>query len=228
MKKSHAGFWVGIAALFMAAIYSVVVFLVKTTLDISAWMLYGFTMVAFLLITIQSVAASRKSSSIVMDTALGVVTLIYFVLQFIFGGIICMCFSDLPMTPVMVCEIILLAAYLVVAFFMYGAQSHSAAQDRNDRHTVRNMRLLESSILNMAEEQADAAKKQALISLAEEIHFSDVSTLPALADVEGRIAQNVAMLQDELTDEAADVYARIEAIRRLLKERNRTAAILKR
>ena len=228
MKKSYAGFWVGIAALFMAAIYSVVVFLVKTTLDISAWMIYGFTMVAFFLIAIQSVAASRKSSSIVMDTALGVVTLIYFVLQFIFGGIICMCFSDLPMTPVLVCEIILLAAYLVVAFIMYGAQSHSAAQDRNDQITVRKMRLLESSILNMAEEQTDVAKKQALKSLAEEIHFSDVSTSPALADVEGRIAQNVAMLQDELTDEAADVYARIEAIRRLLKERNRTAAILKR
>lgn len=228
MKKSHAGFWVGIASLFMAAVYSAILFLIKTTFDISAWMLYGFTMVAFLLITIQSVAASRKSSSIVMDTALGVVTLIYFGLQFIFGGIICMCFSDLPMTAVLVCEIILLAAYLVIAFIMYGAQSHSAAQDRTHQNAVRKMRLLESDILGMAEEQADADKKKALKALAEEIHFSDVATYPALVDVEGLIAQNVAILQDELTDEAADVYARIEAIRRLLKERNRTAAILKR
>lgn len=228
MKKSHAGFWVGIASLFMAAIYSVIVFLVKSTFDISAWMLYGFTMVSFLLITIQAVAASRKSSSVVMDTALGVVTLIYFGLQFIFGGIICMCFNDLPMTAVLVCEIILLASYLVIAFVMYAAQSHSAAQDQNDQKAVRKMRLLESDIIGMAEEQTDANKKKALKELAEEIHFSDVVTYPALVDVEGRIAQNVAILQDELTDEAADVYARIEAIRRLLKERNRTAAILKR
>lgn len=228
MKKSRAGFWVGIASLFMAAVYSVILFLVKTTFDISAWMLYGFTMVAFLLITIQSVAASRKSSSIVMDTALGFVTLIYFGLQFVFGGMICMCFSDLPMTAVLVCEIIILAAYLVIAFIMYGAQSHSTAQDQNDQNAVRKMRLLENDILDMAEEQTDAAKKQALKALAEEVHFSDVATYPTLADVEGRIAQNVAILQDELTDESADVYARIEAIRRLLKERNRTAAILKR
>lgn len=228
MKKSHAGFWVGIASLFMAAVYSAILFLVKTTFDISAWMIYGFTMVAFLLITIQSVAASRKSSSIVMDTALGIVTLIYFGLQFIFGGIICMCFSDLPMTAVLVCEIILLAAYLVIAFIMYAAQSHNAAQDQNDQNAVRKMRLLESDILGMAEEQTDADKRKALMALAEEIHFSDVATYPALADVEGRIAQNVAILQDELTDESTDVYARIEAIRRLLKERNRTAAILKR
>lgn len=228
MKKSHSGFWVGIASLFLAAIYSIIVFLVKTTFDISAWILYGFTMVAFLLITIQTVAVTRKSSSIVMDTALGVVTMIYFGLQFIFGGIICMCFSDLPLTPVLVWEIILLAIYLVIAFVMYGAQSHSAAQDQNDQNAVRKMRLLESDILGMAEEQADADKKKALKALAEEIHFSDVATYPALADVEGRIAQNVAILQDELMEEAADVYARIETIRRLLKERNRTAAILKR
>ena len=228
MKKSHAGFWVGIALLFMAAVYSAILFLVKTTFDIRAWMLYGFTMVAFLLITIQSVAASRKSSSIIMDTALGVVTLIYFGLQFIFGRIICMCFSDLPMTAVLVCEIILLAAYLVIAFIMYAAQSHSAAQDHNDQNAVRKMRLLESDILGMAEEQADASIKEALKTLADEIHFSDVATYPVLVDVEGRIAQNVAILQNELTDEAADVYERIEAIRRLLKERNRTAAILKR
>lgn len=228
MKKGHAGFWVGIASLFMAAIYSAVVFLLKTTFDISAWMLYGFTMVAFLLITIQSVAASRKSSSIVMDTALGVMTLVYFGLQFIFGGIICMCFNDLPMTAVLVCEIILLAVYLVIAFIMYGAQSHSAAQDQNDQNAVRKMRLLESDILGMSEEQTDAARKQALKALAEDVHFSDVAMYPALADVEGRIAQNVAILQEELSDESADVYARIGTIRRLLKERNKTAAILKR
>lgn len=228
MKKSHAGFWIGIASLFVAAVYSDIVFLVKTTFDISAWLLYGFTMVAFLLITVQSVATSRKSSSIVMDTALGIVTLIYFGLQFIFGGIICMCFSALPMTSVLVCETILLAGYLAIVFITYGAQSHSAAQDRNDRKAIRKMRLLESDILDMAEKQEDAAKKQALKALAEEVHFSDMATYPALTDVEDRIAQNVAILQEELTDEAADVYARIETIRRLLKERNRTAAILKR
>lgn len=228
MKTSHAGFWIGIASLFMAAVYSVIVFLFKTTFDINAWMLYGFTMLAFLMITIQSVASSRKSSSIVMDTALSIVTLIFFGLQFIFGGIIGMCFSALPMTAVLACEIILLAGYLVIAFVVYGAQSHSTAQDQNDQNAVKKMRLLESDILDMAEEQTDAAKKQALKALAENMHFSDAAAYPALADVEGRIAQNVAILREELTDEAADVSARIETIRRLLKERNRTAAILKR
>lgn len=158
MKKSCAAFWIGMASLFMAAIYSAIVFLVRITFDISAWLLYGFTMVAFLLITIQLVAASRKSSSIVMDTALSIVTLIYFGLQFIFGGIIGMCFGALPVTAVLVCEMVLLAGYLVIAFVVYGAQSHSAAQDQNDQNAVRKMRVLESDTIGMAEDPTDAEK----------------------------------------------------------------------
>lgn len=228
MKKSHAGFWVGIAMLFFAAIYSTIVILLKTSMDFSAWILYGFTMVAFLLVAVQMIAASRKSTSIVMDTALRLVTSVYFGLQFTFGGIICMCFSDLPMTPVMVSEIILLAAYLMIAFMMYAAQSHSAAQDHNDQKAVQKMRLLENDIRTMMDEQNDPQLKKALGALAEDIHFSDNANLPGLSDVEGRIAQNIAILQDELTDDNADPLSRIEVIRRLMKERDRTAAILKR
>ena len=228
MKKSHAGFWVGIAVFFIAAVYSVILFLVKPTFDITAWVLYGATMVAFLLVGIQMIASSKSGSAIVMDTALGIVTAIYFGLQLIFGGIICMCFTDVPLTPVIVCEIILLAAYLVIAFLMYAAQSSNAAQDHNDQKTVQKMRFLESDVQGLMEEATDPDVKKALKDLAEAIHFSDVVSLPGLADVEARIAQNVAVLQDELTDDSADPLARIEKIRRLLKERDRTAAILKR
>lgn len=139
-----------------------------------------------------------------------------------------MCFANVPATPVIICEIILLAAYLVIAFLMYAAQSHSSAQDHNDQKTVQKMRLLESDIQGFAEEATNPEIKQALKKLAEEIHYSDVVSHPGLADVEGRIAQNVAILQDELADQEADPLSRIETIRRLIKERDRTAAILKR
>lgn len=228
MKKSHAGFWVGVAAFFLAAVYSVVLFLIKPNFDMTAWVIYGATMVAFLLVGIQIIASARTGSGVIMDTALGIVTAIYFGLQLIFGGIVCMSFSDVPFTPVLVCEIIVLAAYLVIAFLMYAAQSSNAAQDHNGQKTVQKMRLLESDIQGMMEETTNPEVKKALKDLAEAIHFSDVVSLPGLADVEERIAQNVAILQDELTDENADPLARIETLRRLLKERDRTAAILKR
>ena len=192
MKKSHAGLWIGITVFFLAAVYSVILFLLKSHFDIAAWELYGATMIAFLLVGIQAIASVRT------------------------------------LTPVIVCEIIILATYLVFAFVMYAAQSNNAAQDHNDQKTVQKMRLLESDVQGMMEESSDSDVKKALRELAEAIHYSDVVSLPGLADVEGRIAQNIAILQDELTDDAADPLARIETLRRLLKERDRTAAILKR
>ena len=104
----------------------------------------------------------------------------------------------------------------------------NAAQDYNDQKAVQKMRLLESDVQGMMEETTDPAVKKALKDLAEAIHYSDVPSIPGLADVEGRIAQNIAVLQDELADENADPLDRIETLRRLLKERDWTAAILKR
>lgn len=228
MKKNHVGLWVGIAVLFAAAIYSVILFQVKPKFNLTAWVLYGATMIAFLLTGIQAIAFARGGSGIVMDASLGIVTAVYFGLQLIFGGIICMSFSDVPLTPVIIGEVVLLAVYLVITFLMYAAQSSNAAQDQQDRQAVQKIRLLESDVQGMMEETANPDVKKALKGLAEAIHFSDVVSLPGLADVEGRIAQNVAVLQDELSDEAADPLARIDTIIRLLKERDRTAEILKR
>ncbi len=227
MKKSRAGFWAGIAVFVIAAVYSAVVFLAKANWDISAWILYGFTMVAFLLAAVQFITASRSGSGLVLDAALGVVTLVYLGLQFILGGIVCMSLSNLPATPVVIFECILLAAYLVIAFKVYGAQSHSAAQDYNDRKAVQKVRLWESDILGMADQTADSELRQALKKLAEEIHYSDVASLPGLADVENKIGENIAALREDLAQEESDPLARVKTIHRLVNERNRTAAMRK-
>lgn len=217
MKKSHSGLWSGIAVLFIAAIYSAILFLVKPVFDAAAWVLYGSTMVAFLLTAVQMSSTSRTSSAIVMGSVLGIITAIYFGLQLLFGGIICMSFIDVPVTPVVICEIILLAAYLGITFFMYAVQSNSAAQDHDAQDAVYKMRSLENDIRTLMDEQNDPTVKQALKSLAEDIHYGNVTSLPGLADVEDRIVRNVATLRAELKDENADPIARIETLRRLIK-----------
>lgn len=228
MKKGHAGFWVSISVLLIAAVYSVVLFLVKPVFDISSRVLYGATMIAFFLFSMQAIAASRSKAAIVSDSALAIPTAIYFVVQVIGGGIICMSFKNIPLTPVVICEIILLAAYLVVVFLMFAAQSRNAAQDHNDQKAVRKMRLLEDDVLEMMNETTNSEVKKALKNLAEIIHFSDVVSLPGLIDIDHQIARNISILQDELNDESSNLLDRIETLCKLLKERDRIAAILKR
>ena len=222
MKKGHAGFWVSVSVLLIAAVYSFVLFLVKPVFDISSRVLYGATMIAFFLFGMQAIAMSRSKATIVSDSALGIPTAIYFVVQVIGGGIICMSFKNIPLMPVVICEIILLAAYLVVVFLMF------AAQDRNDQKAVRKMRLLEDDVLEMMNETTNSEVKKALKNLAEVIHFSDVVSLPGLIDIDHQIARNISILQDELNDESSNLLDRIETLCKLLKERDRIAAILKR
>lgn len=227
MKKSHAGLWLGVGVFFAAAVYSVILFLVKPSFDLSAWVLYGSTMIAFLLLGIQLVASSGSGSGLIFDTAFGIVTLIYFLIQFIFGGIICMRQNDLPLTPVVVCEIILLAAYLVIMFLMNAAHSHSSAQDQNDRTAVQTARLREAQIRGFADKASLPALKKALNDLADDVHYSSPATRPGLADVESRIDKQIIILEDELSNNSGDPLERVQKIRDLLKERERTAAILK-
>jgi len=180
------------------------------------------------LLGVQLVAVSSKHDGIVLDAALGVITVAYFVLQVALGGVVCMFFADLPLTPVLVFEMVLLAAYLLVCFLMYGMQSHQAAQRHNDQRSVRRMRLWEAEVLNVADRTQDASLIKALQALAEEFHDSDPTILPELAEIDGRIAHQVAKLPEVVAAEEAEQLAVIENLSCLLKERGRMAAILKR
>ncbi len=228
MKKHSASLWIGASVLLLAAVYSSVLFFVKRHFDVSAWVLFGFTLAAFVLLFLQTTAAARSTRSIVTDTALSIVTLLYFFLQFVFGGIVCMRYDGLPLTPVVVGEAVLLTVYLILAFVVFGAQTHSEEQDRNDEAAFRRFRLLENDIRGMGDGQRDPNVKAALEKLAEEIHYSDPAALPGLADVEERITEAVAALRADLEEENGEAPERVETIRRLLRERERTAAARKR
>ena len=228
MNKNRAGSWLGIAVLFAAVIYSGILFLLKTNFEAAAWVLYAATMISFLLMGAQIVASSRSSSTVVTDSALGMITTVYFAIQLVFGGIIFMFFSDLPLTPVIVAEILLLAVYLIIAFVVFSAQSNSAAQDQKDSQAGRTLRIIESDVRGMVEDVKDPATKKALQGLAEEIHFSNPVNLPGLTGIENQIVQAVAELKQNIESENTNVSSQIDTIRRLLKERDRTAAILKR
>ena len=209
----------------MAAIYSVILFLVKPEFDTSAWVLYGSTMVAFLLAGIQLVTISGSGSGMVMDVTSLIITAIYFFIQLLFGGIIFMSREDLPLTPVVVCEIILLAAYLVISFAMNAARSHSTAQDQNDAAAVRSIQIMETDIRNMTDSENDPVIKKALNELAEEIHYAAPTGSSGTADVDYRISQNIAILRMELANRNGDPLQTISLIRNQLKERDRAAAI---
>lgn len=229
MKRNRIGFWLVTAAVLGAIIYSVVLFMVKPVFDTSAWILYGFTLGAFLLLAIQLGASVRQGSGAILDTALGMVTGLYWALQFVFGGVICMCFTGLAETPVLIAECVLLALYLGL-FLMVSLTQHrngSAPVSHNTEAAILRTQLLERDVKILAEQQSDPALKQALAELAEQVHFSDAVSMPELLDVDSRIEQNMQMLRAALADPEADPMAFVRTLKVLVKERDMTAAAYK-
>ena len=227
MMKNRTRNWIGIAVLLTAAVYSVVLFLVKSKFDQSSWFLYGFTIVAFAFLFVETSPSAHRDKSIIMDTALRAITLVYFLLQFIGGGIICMRFSGLPFAAVLVGEAILFTAYLVFAFLIFGPQRNIAIQDQNDRGAIRKHHMRETEVRAMAEKQSKADVRTALEQLAEELHYSEICLLPELTFIEDKIDRDLLSLKDELANEDINVLERIETIRLLVKERNQKAILLK-
>ena len=228
MKKGHSGAWLGWTVLLCGAVYGFILFTLKPQMDNVAQLLFGFTLAAFIILAMQLMAASRKGVEMLFDMALTRFTIVYFVIQLCVGGIALMFFDGLPFIPVLIGEVVLLALYVVVFFMFNSAQSGASAQSINDRTAIKQLRMMESSVLTLADRQQDGDLKQALKALAEDIHFSDVSPHPQLAEIEKRISQNIELLEDELDKPGADPLDRIRRIKALLQERNRTAAILNR
>lgn len=225
MKKSGAGLWASLAVVLAGGIYSAIVFLAKASMGATEWTLYGFTMAAFLLLAVQVSGTSR--SAVVLDTVLQMVTGIYFGVQLALGGILLMCFADLPTAPVFACELALFAVYVALSLAIFAKQSRSAAQSESDRDAVSWNRRMEDTVRALAGDAADPRLRQSLEKLAEAIHYSDPIVRLELAREDEEIARGVACLQDEVSGGGMPL-ARIEVLLQLVKERDQKAMLLKR
>lgn len=229
MSQKQSGFWGAITVLFAAAIYSAAVFLLKPSMDTSSWILYGATMLAFALLAVQGVTDGGSGMEVVLNVLTRPVAIVYFVGQLVVGGIICMSMNGLPPTPVAVVELIWLALYLVIQLVTGGWQSRADAQDAAAREAVRTLRVMENDVLSLADAQQDPAVKAALNSLAEEIHFSDAVSLPALESTDTALMAGIGRLGDQLrAGETAQALEAISRLQREVKDRNRAAAMLRR
>ncbi|MBQ7851008.1 MAG: hypothetical protein IJ343_14885 [Clostridia bacterium] len=229
MKRNRIGIWYVTAVVLAAIVYTVVLRLVKPVMDTSAWILYGFTLGAFVLLAIQLGASVRQGSGAILDTALGMIAGVYWALQFVFGGVVCMAFTGLAETPVLIAECVLLALYLGLSLMVNMAQTRngSAPVDHRKESAILRTKLLERDVQILAEQQTDPALRRALTELAEQVHFSDATSMPELLDVDSRIEQTLAQLRMDLADPAADALATVRALSVLVKERDMTVTAFK-
>lgn len=227
MNNKGTGTRFGIGVAVLAVIYSVLVFFLKKEFNLSAWILYVFTLLAFLCLCLQIVAAAHEKQNAVFTAVTVIAALIYWAVQFVFGGIICMHYEILKPGVVLAAEMILLVLYLIIIFVLNSAHGHAQRQDIADRNAVIHVRKLESDVKDLSDKQHNPEIKRKLDELAENLHYLDVFEHIDLEEQDKTISEGIARIRYRLEDGNEEIEDLIADVRGAIKERDRRAAILK-
>ena len=227
MNHKGKGLWMGAGVIALAVIYSVLLFVLKKEFNMSAWILYAFTMLAFLCLFLQTVTVSYGKQLVAFSAATIMVTFVYWAIQFVFGGIVCMYFEILKQGMVLVAEMVLLVLYLVLLFAVNGAHGHAQRQEIADRNVVSHIRKWESDVRNLSDQQKNSKNKNRLNELADEIHYLDVFEHAELNAQDEKITEGIARIRYRLEDGNEEIDDLIVEVQNAVKERDRRAVVLK-
>ena len=229
MKKDQSSIIFGAIVVFIAVVYSIILFAVKGDFTTASWIIYGFTIFAFLALILDSYIPHQCGVRYPMlDVPLSVATNVFFFIQFICGGVIAMFLVAPDPTVTMIVEVIWLALYILAAFVFRVTQEIVQTQDENDSAKVIALRMMKTDLDVIASEVEDAVLKKSIANLAEAVSYSDPLSSQDLKESEERIKSNIAMLREEVDEgDSEKAKKRVDKIRRLLEDRNAKCAALK-
>jgi len=229
MHKNRSRLWMCLTVVIFAALYCFLLFNMKKSMDISAWALFAFTMVSFLLLIVQlAFGAGGIKEYPQFDYVNTTVACIYCGVQLVLGGIILMLFKGLPFIPVICTESILLAAYLVYTFILTGVSSHAESQDAKTDAALTNIRTQIAELETLAAAQSDAAIKTRLRRAAEDLRYQDVIVPAEAAALDDKIRRSVEDIRYALSSGALDANEELDTLSRLLAERKEKARAYRR
>ena len=216
-----------VLALAVAA-YSVILFNVKHVLEVAHWIAYGFTLLSFLLLFLETFIPEGKYKRYPMfGMAVSKVSATYFAVQFFFGGVLAMIVPNPPVLAVLIPEIVVLLAYLAATLAVVMAKGIIAAQDDRAGDKTRYLQSLLVS-LERLENAIPAEARPQFEALREDLRFSDPMSHDALAPLEERIHMKVYALCDAVDDKRLEgLGEQIESLRALVRERNGRCRMLK-
>ena len=230
MRKNYGRGWIAVLVLFLAAVYSVLLFALKSVVLISQWVAYGYTITAFILLLLDAIvpfSASKKYP--MLDLPMSIMTCVYFIAQLILGGIVAMCMPNLSLTTAIVIGFVLLAGYVVVTLVLMAGSRHTMSIDEQDTKNICAIRKMKLDLDTITSIVSDTTVKQSLKVLSEKVAYSDPVSTSDLRQIEERINNNISLLREDAENGEIDqVVKRIEKISHMIDERSNLCAAGKR
>lgn len=229
MKKQKNFLLTALIYVILLGVYNLLVFVIFKEHSAVFWVSYGFVILAFG-VQITSMLLSFRRADV--ETAFFGIPLASFSLFYLIAeicvGTIFMIFQNVGTTIPLVIQVLLFAAFAVIAVIALMARDTVREIGESVKQKVTQLKSVRVDIEMLLEHCADPELKTRLRKLAETVRYSDPMTTEAIADVEERIWQKVSELriycENDETDEAKKTCSALEL---LYVERNKKLLISK-
>ena len=219
-----------LAVVVLAAVYSIIVFLLDKHLNIAFWLTYAFTMLAFLLqiiVPVLTVDKRDKVKDIFIGLPILLHTVVYLIIQVIVS-IIFYVFYMLSVKAVVIIQIIFLAVYLLILLSALFQKNTVNNIEKN----IQNKKLYIQTLLRKIEKIEDITSdydiKAYIYKLKETIEYSDPMSSDALYDIESRIVINLDTIYTLICNQQKEAaLSNIRLTINMCNERNKKCEMLK-
>ena len=229
MKKEKATISIGLIYVILLGVFNLLVFTIFKTRTSVFWLSYTFMTIAFI-VQIVSMFLSFKTADV--EAAFFGIPLasfsIYYLCASLVVGAAFMIFQNAGFTLAMVIQVLILAAFLIVAIISLLARDTVQAIGDNVKQNVTNLKSVLVDVEILASSCTDPELKQALNKLVDTVKYSDPMSTAAIELVEQRIMRKISELRVSMdNNQIPDALRVCKDLEMLYVERNKKLALSK-
>lgn len=222
---------IGIALIYviLLGVFNLLVFTIFKTRTNVFWLSYAFMTLAFVVQIISMFLAFKPAD---VETAFFGIPLasfsIYYLCAELVIGALFMIYQRAGFTLALVIQIIVLAAFLVIAIISVMSRDTVQQIGENIRENVSNLKSVLVDVELMRDSCTDPELKESLRRLSETIKYSDPMSNDSVTTIEQNIMRKLSELRVSIDDEQYEDAKQVcAAVERLYIERNKKLAISK-
>lgn len=229
MNKGKATASIGLIYVILLGVFNLLVFSIFKTRTNVFWLSYAFMTAAFA-VQIISMFLSFKTTDV--ETVFFGIPLtsfsIYYLCASLVVGTVFMIFQSAGFTLAVVIQVLILAAYLIIAIISLLARDTVQAIGENVKQNVTNLKSIVVDVEMLASSCTDPELKQALNRLADTVKYSDPMSTAAIELVEQRIMRKIVELRVSIdNNQIPDALQACKDLEMLYVERNKQLALSK-
>lgn len=229
MKKGKATISIGLIYVILLGVFNLLVFTISKTRTNVFWLSYAFMTVAFA-VQIVTMLLSFKTSDV--ETSFFGIPLvsfsIYYLCTSLVVGAVFMIFQNVGFILALVIQVLILAAFLIIAVISLLARDTVQAIGDNVKQNVTNLKSVLVDVEMLASSCSDPELRQALNKLADTVKYSDPMSTAAIELVEQRIMRKISELRVSMdNNQIPDALQACKDLEMLYIERNKKLALSK-